>query len=104
MACKYAFINSSSKRDLLEFCANILKKHIRFVTTIIFPSCRLFVDKLVQHKRLSWPLAQTTMFTESHWRVLKYNYKYNYNQPCLDQLRDWNRFNRISNFFNRRPT
>ncbi|PKY41406.1 hypothetical protein RhiirA4_454982 [Rhizophagus irregularis] len=32
------------------------------------------------------PLARTTIITESHWRVLKYNYKYNYNQPCLDQL------------------
>ena len=25
------------------------------------------------------PIARTTMITESHWRVLKYNYKYNYN-------------------------
>ncbi|RGB22410.1 hypothetical protein C1646_776135 [Rhizophagus diaphanus] len=32
------------------------------------------------------PLARTTMITESHWRVLKYNYKYNYNQPRLDHL------------------
>lgn len=32
------------------------------------------------------PLARTTMITESHWRVLKYNYKYNYNRPRLDQL------------------
>jgi hypothetical protein len=32
------------------------------------------------------PLARTTMISESHWRVLKYNYKYNYNRPRLDQL------------------
>ena len=32
------------------------------------------------------PLARTTMITESHWRVLKYNYKYNYNRPRLDGL------------------
>ena len=32
------------------------------------------------------PLARTTMITESHWRVLKYNYKYNYNWPRLDRL------------------
>ncbi|PKY52195.1 hypothetical protein RhiirA4_305380, partial [Rhizophagus irregularis] len=32
------------------------------------------------------PLARTTMITESHWRVLKYNYKYNYNRPRLDRL------------------
>jgi hypothetical protein len=32
------------------------------------------------------PLARTTMIAESHWRVLKYNYKYNYNRPRLDQL------------------
>lgn len=32
------------------------------------------------------PLARTTMITESHWRVLKYHYKYNYNRPRLDRL------------------
>jgi len=32
------------------------------------------------------PLAQTTMIVEAHWRVLKYDYKYTYNQPRLDQL------------------
>jgi hypothetical protein len=32
------------------------------------------------------PLARTTMITESHWRVIKYNYKYNYNRPRLDCL------------------
>jgi hypothetical protein len=32
------------------------------------------------------PLARTTMITESHWRVLKYNYKYNYNRPRVDRL------------------
>jgi hypothetical protein len=32
------------------------------------------------------PLSRTTMITESHWRVLKYNYKYNYNRPRLDRL------------------
>ncbi|CAG8566882.1 5364_t:CDS:2 [Paraglomus occultum] len=32
------------------------------------------------------PLARTTMIVESHWRVLKYNYKYRYNRPRLDQL------------------
>jgi len=32
------------------------------------------------------PLARTTMITESHWRVLKYNYKYYYNRPRLDHL------------------
>jgi hypothetical protein len=32
------------------------------------------------------PLARTTMITESHWRVLKYNYKYKYNRPRLDCL------------------
>ena len=32
------------------------------------------------------PIARTTMIIESHWRVLKYNYKYNYNMPCLDHL------------------
>jgi hypothetical protein len=26
------------------------------------------------------------MITESHWRVLKYNYKYYYNRPRLDRL------------------
>ncbi|PKY57507.1 hypothetical protein RhiirA4_510082 [Rhizophagus irregularis] len=31
-------------------------------------------------------MARTTMITESHWRVLKYNYKYNYNRPRLDRL------------------
>jgi hypothetical protein len=30
------------------------------------------------------PLARTTMITESHWRVLKYQHKYNYNRPRLD--------------------
>jgi hypothetical protein len=35
---------------------------------------------------LAMPLARTTMITESHWRVLKYNYKYNYNRPRLDRL------------------
>ncbi|PKC54566.1 hypothetical protein RhiirA1_331942, partial [Rhizophagus irregularis] len=32
------------------------------------------------------PLAQTTMIAESHWQVLKYNYKYNYNRPCFDRF------------------
>ena len=32
------------------------------------------------------PIARTTMITESHWRVLKHNYKYNYNRPRLDRL------------------
>ena len=32
------------------------------------------------------PIARTMMITESHWRVLKYNYKYNINRPCLDHL------------------
>ena len=32
------------------------------------------------------PLARTTMLVESHWRVLKYNYKYNCNRPRLDRL------------------
>src|SRR5437868_14173295 len=32
------------------------------------------------------PFASTTMITESHWRVLKYNYKYNYNRPRIDRL------------------
>ncbi|CAG8698050.1 33838_t:CDS:2 [Gigaspora margarita] len=32
------------------------------------------------------PIARTTMITESHWRVLKYNYKYNLNRPRLDHL------------------
>jgi len=35
---------------------------------------------------VAMPLARTTMITESHWRVLKYNYKYNYNRPRLDRL------------------
>lgn len=32
------------------------------------------------------PLARTTMLVESHWRVLKYNYKHNSNRPRLDRL------------------
>jgi hypothetical protein len=32
------------------------------------------------------PLARTTMLAESHWRVLKYNYKYTCNRPRLDRL------------------
>ena len=32
------------------------------------------------------PLARTTMLVESHWHVIKYNYKYNCNRPCLDRL------------------
>jgi hypothetical protein len=32
------------------------------------------------------PIARTTMIIESHWRVLKHNYKYNYNRPRLDHL------------------
>src|SRR6185295_5817738 len=32
------------------------------------------------------PLARTTMLVESHWHVLKYNYKYNCNRPRLDRL------------------
>ena len=32
------------------------------------------------------PIARTTMIVESHWRVLKHNYKYNYNRPRLDHL------------------
>lgn len=32
------------------------------------------------------PLARTTMIVESHWRVLKQDYKYKYNHPRLDQL------------------
>ena len=32
------------------------------------------------------PIARTTMIIESHWHVLKYNYKYNYNRPHLDYL------------------
>ena len=40
--------------------------------------------------RASFPraiqLARTTMLVESHWRVLKYNYKYNCNRPRLDRL------------------
>jgi hypothetical protein len=32
------------------------------------------------------PLARTTMITEAHWRVLKYDYKYKYSKPRLDQL------------------
>jgi hypothetical protein len=52
------------------------------------------------------PLARTTMLVESHWRVLKYNYKYNCNRPRLDrltqiltkelipdQIRTWQKFN-----------
>ncbi|CAG8840215.1 1031_t:CDS:2, partial [Gigaspora margarita] len=43
------------------------------------------------------PLARTTMITESHWRVLKYNYKYNYNRPRIFPAwwigfkRDWDK-------------
>ena len=40
--------------------------------------------------RASFPsaisLARTTMLVESHWRVLKYNYKYTCNRPRLDRL------------------
>ena len=32
------------------------------------------------------PLAKTTMLAESHWHVLKYNYKYACNRPRLDRL------------------
>jgi hypothetical protein len=32
------------------------------------------------------PIARTTMITESHWRVLKYDYKYTCNRPRLDRL------------------
>src|SRR6185312_456368 len=32
------------------------------------------------------PIARTTMIIESHWRVLKYNYKHNYSKPRLDYL------------------
>ena len=32
------------------------------------------------------PIARTTMIVESHWRVLKHNYKYHYNRPRLDHL------------------
>ncbi|KAF0348188.1 ATP-dependent DNA helicase pif1 [Gigaspora margarita] len=32
------------------------------------------------------PIAKTTMITELHCRVLKYNYKYNCNRPRLDRL------------------
>jgi len=32
------------------------------------------------------PLARTTMLVESHWRVLKHNYKRNCNRPRLDRL------------------
>ena len=32
------------------------------------------------------PIARLTMIVESHWRVLKHNYKYNYNRPQLDHL------------------
>ncbi|CAG8640622.1 8789_t:CDS:2, partial [Cetraspora pellucida] len=35
---------------------------------------------------LAMPLAYTTMITESHWRVFKYTYKYNYNHPRVDKL------------------
>src|SRR4051812_14801195 len=44
--------------------------------------------KLFAHSAYSSAIsvARTTMITESHWRVLKYNYKYNYNRPHLDQL------------------
>ncbi|CAG8588731.1 33286_t:CDS:2 [Gigaspora margarita] len=35
---------------------------------------------------LAIPLARTTIIAESHWQVLKYRYKYNYNRPRLDRL------------------
>ena len=57
------------------------------------------------------PLARTTMLVESHWRVLKYNYKYNCNRPRLDrltqiltkelipdQISTWERFNNNREF------
>ncbi|CAG8554401.1 15359_t:CDS:2 [Cetraspora pellucida] len=64
-----------------------LKNEAKEIVNII--KCHANMHPLIPiEKNIFWtmPLARTTIITESHWRVLKYNYKYNYNRPQLDHL------------------
>ncbi|CAG8803724.1 26859_t:CDS:2 [Gigaspora margarita] len=83
--------------EFISELLGIVKKHA-LMHPLITMKQNLFLIKEKIRSQCDWnlfawaaypkaiPIAKTTMITESHWRVLKYNYKYNCNRPRLDRL------------------